>query len=105
MSSGKRARRSLEDPPENETPLAAHQVVEHQDREAAERDADPEQIAHEVRVEELGGIRESGEAANGESGEAGHERRAAQLRGAHRWASSFARSEPGMSESGTFCDC
>ncbi|MCG3163087.1 MAG: hypothetical protein JMDDDDMK_04465 [Acidobacteria bacterium] len=48
-----RARRRFEQPLDHHSPIAARQVLQHHNRQTAERDAPPEQIADQIRLEEL----------------------------------------------------
>src|SRR6185295_5389763 len=43
----------FKNPPDDESPGAAHQVMQHQQREAAQRNAEPKKIRDEVGAEEL----------------------------------------------------
>ncbi len=89
-----RAGGRLVEPSRDETPEAARQVAEHREAEAAHADQHPEQVAVEIRAEELGAVRkqagaerqqeddrqaEAGPLQPFEDGAAG--------RAAHRWAS------------------
>ena len=51
---GQRHHRRLERPADQEAPGAADQVVEHQDRQAAERDPEAEDVGRQVRRETAG---------------------------------------------------
>src|SRR5262245_46721023 len=49
----KRARAGFQDSPYNEPPIPAYQVMQHQQRQTTESDADPKQVRDEIGAEEL----------------------------------------------------
>src|ERR687888_580999 len=72
-----RARRRLEDAPHHHAPRAAREVVEHEDRERPQRDAEAVEPTDQPAAEEVGPAREPddrGDDAGSERGEADDER-------------------------------
>ena len=72
------ARAGFEDPPDRDSPRPAGRVVEHDDREAPEREPGEEDVGEEVAAEEGAGGGDGAGRARGERDHARHERRAAQ---------------------------
>ena len=64
----------LHRPADRQSPAAAHQVVEHRQAQAAQRDPDPEDVAHQVGVVERARGDQPGGRADGQPGRAGDQR-------------------------------
>ncbi len=81
-----RARGRFEDAPDHEAPGAAAQVVEHQQRQAAEPDARPVDPGHQVGfVEPIGTRQEEADAGQHGAGRGGHQALRLQTREALGW--------------------
>ena len=55
----KHARGRADGTADDDTPGAARQLMHHAEREAAERDAEPQHVRHQVRLQELGRVEET----------------------------------------------
>ena len=67
---GQGARAGLEQAPDRHPPRAAGHVLDHEQREAAERAADPEEVRDEIAAEELRGIEKARQRAHEQGGRA-----------------------------------
>ena len=72
------ARRRFKDAPQHDAPTAARQVVQHHDRQRADRDARPECEAEQVGAEGVGRIDKAARNDESQAHDADDERRALQ---------------------------